>query len=59
MADIQNEKRAEKKARLRREAEARQAEYDKLTPKQKLDKLNAEAWRAKKQRERLQAQLRG
>ena len=58
MADIKNEKRAEKKARKRAEATKRQEDYDKLTPKQKIDKLNASAWRAKKQREKLNKQLR-
>ena len=40
MADIQNEKRVEKKARLREEAEGRNAEHAALTPQQKLDKLD-------------------
>lgn len=57
MADIKNEKRAEKKERLRREAEERNAAYQKLTAQQKIDKLNAGAWRAKKQRAKLEAEL--
>ena len=40
MADIQNEKRVDKKARLRKEAEERNAAHASLTPQQKLDKLN-------------------
>ncbi len=57
MANIQNEKRVDKKAQLRREAEERNAAYQKLTPQQRLDKLNAGAWRAKKQRAKLEAEL--
>jgi hypothetical protein len=57
MANINNEKRADKKARLRREAEERQAAYDKLSPIQKLEKLDAGNYRAKKQRKKLEDKI--
>jgi len=38
----------------RNEAEKRQQEYDKLTIAQKIDKLNADGYEAKKQRLRLE-----
>lgn len=46
---------------LRKEAEARQVEYDQLTTQQKLDKLNhaAPPPKGQRQREKLQAQLEG
>lgn len=53
MANIQNEKRPEKKARKRKEAQERQAAYDALTPQQKLDKLNRLAYRAQNERKKL------
>lgn len=53
MSDVNNEKKAEKKERKRREALERQAEYNSLTDKQKLDKLNSMAYRASKERGRL------
>lgn len=59
MADIQNEKRVEKKARLREEAEGRNAEHAALTPQQKLDKLDKLDLRAEKERGRLQSQIGG
>jgi hypothetical protein len=44
---------AQKKAARRAEAEIRAAEYAKLTPKQKLAKLDSGGFRAEKQRSRL------
>lgn len=46
-------------AQRKLEAETRQAEYNKLTPQQKLDLLDAGGFAAKKQRAKLQAQLAG
>lgn len=57
MADIQNEKRVDKKARLRKEAEERNVAHAALAPQQKLDKLNNGAYRAQKEREQLQNQI--
>jgi hypothetical protein len=57
MADIHNEKRVDKKARLRKEAEERNAAHASLTPQQKLDKLNNSAYRAQKEREQLQSKI--
>ena len=57
MSDIQNEKRPEKQERLRAEARARQEVYDKLTPQQKIDRLNDGAYAARKQRAQLESQL--
>jgi len=47
---------AEKEQR-RKEAEARQAEYDKLTPQQKLKRLDDAGLRAKRHRARLEKQI--
>jgi len=57
MADIQNEKKADKKIRLRKEAEERNAAHAALTPQQKLDKLDAGAYRAEKERGVLQNKI--
>jgi hypothetical protein len=57
MDDDQNERRADKKIRLRKEAEERSAAHAALTPQQKLNKLNAGDFSAKKERERLQKQI--
>ncbi len=57
MSDIQNEKRVDKKARLRKEAEERNAAHAALTPQQKLDKLNNGAYRATKERGQLQSKI--
>ena len=59
MADIQNEKRVDKKARLREEAEGRNAAHAALTPQQKLEKLDKLDLRAEKERGRLQNQIGG
>ncbi len=47
---------AQWKAQRRKEAEERQAAYDKLTIDQKIDKLNAGGFAATKQRKKLYAQ---
>lgn len=59
MADIQNEKRVDKKARLRKEAEDRNAAHAALTAQQKLDKLDKLDLRAEKERGQLQSQIGG
>ena len=53
MANVQNEKKADRKIRLRKEAEERNASYAVLTKKEKLDRLNAGGYSAKKQRDKL------
>jgi hypothetical protein len=44
-------------AQRRKDAEARQAEYDKLTPQQKLTNLDRYGFQAKRERARISKQL--
>lgn len=48
---------AQQKAARKAEADVRNAEYAKLTPKQKLARLDAGGFRAEKQRAKLVSQL--
>lgn len=57
MANMGNEKKADKKIRLRKEAEERNAAHAGLTAQQKIDKLNAGAYRASKERAKLKNKI--